>query len=76
MAAVSTAEYVQPAVTTDTALFSVRGHELVVLTVQRDREPFAGWWALPGDYIRAEEALDGRGRTRPRPAAGRTAAGQ
>ena len=58
MAAVSTAEYVQPAVTTDTALFSVRGHELVVLTVQRDREPFAGWWALPGDYIRAEEALD------------------
>jgi len=58
MAAVSTAEYVQPAVTADTALFSVRGHELVVLTVQRDREPFAGWWALPGDYIRAEEALD------------------
>lgn len=58
MAAVSTAEYVQPAVTADTALFSVRGHELVVLTVQRDREPFAGWWALPGDYIQAEEALD------------------
>ncbi len=58
MAAVSTAEYVQPAVTADTAVFSVRGHELVVLTVRRDREPFAGWWALPGDYIQAEEALD------------------
>ena len=58
MAAVSAAEYVQPAVTADTALFSVRGHELVVLTVQREREPFAGWWALPGDYIRAEETLD------------------
>lgn len=58
MAAVSPAEYVQPAVTADTVLFSVRGHELVVLTVQRDREPFAGWWALPGDYIRAEETLD------------------
>lgn len=58
MVAVRTAEYVQPAVTADTALFSVRGHELVVLTVQREREPFAGWWALPGDYIRAEETLD------------------
>lgn len=58
MVAVSTAEYVQPAVTADTAVFSVRGHELVVLTVRRDREPFAGWWALPGDYIQAEEALD------------------
>lgn len=58
MVAVSTAEYVQPAVTADTALFSVRGHELVVLTLQREREPFAGWWALPGDYIRAEETLN------------------
>lgn len=58
MVAVSTAEYIQPAVTADTALFSVRGHELVALTCRRDREPFAGWWALPGDYIRAEETLD------------------
>ncbi len=58
MVAVRTAEYVQPAVTADTALFSVRGHELVVLTVQREREPFSGWWSLPGDYIRAEETLD------------------
>ncbi|MDN5865316.1 MAG: NUDIX hydrolase [Gammaproteobacteria bacterium] len=51
-------DYIQPAVTADTALFSVRGGELVALTVRREREPFAGWWALPGDYIRAEEALD------------------
>jgi 8-oxo-dGTP diphosphatase len=50
--------YVQPAVTADTALFTVRGGELVALTVRREREPFAGWWALPGDYIRAEEMLD------------------
>lgn len=58
MAAISAAEYVQPAVTGDTALFSVRGHELVALTVRREREPFRDWWALPGDYIQAEEALD------------------
>lgn len=59
MAAVDTqAQYIQPAVTADTVLFSVRGGELVALTVQREREPFAGWWALPGDYIRAEETLD------------------
>lgn len=58
MAVASTAEYIQPAVTADTALFSVRGHELVALTVRRDREPFADRWALPGDYVRAEETLD------------------
>lgn len=58
MAAVTAAEYVQPAVTADTALFSVRGDELVALIVKRPREPFAGWWALPGDYIQAEESLD------------------
>lgn len=59
MAATSTqTAYIQPAVTADTALFSVRGGELVALTVRRGREPFAGWWALPGDYIRAEETLD------------------
>ncbi|HEX5313960.1 MAG TPA: NUDIX domain-containing protein, partial [Gammaproteobacteria bacterium] len=58
MAAVSAAEYVQPAVTADTALFSVRNDELVVLTLKRDREPFSGWWALPGDYIQSEETLD------------------
>jgi len=52
------ADYIQPAVTADTVLFSVRGGELVALTVRREREPFAGWWALPGDYIRAEETLD------------------
>lgn len=59
MAAINAdAEYIQPAVTADTVLFSVRGGELVALTVRREREPFAGWWALPGDYIRAEETLD------------------
>ncbi len=58
MAVVATAEYVQPAVTADTALFSIHGHGLVVLTVHREREPFAGWWSLPGDYIQAEETLD------------------
>lgn len=52
------AEYVQPAVTADTVLFSVRGGELVALTVRRDREPFLAWRALPGDYIRADETLD------------------
>ncbi|MGH8162465.1 MAG: NUDIX hydrolase, partial [Gammaproteobacteria bacterium] len=36
----------------------VRASELVALTARREREPFAGWWALPGDYIRAEETLD------------------
>lgn len=58
MNAVAAREYSQPALTVDTALFAVRGNELVALTVRRAHDPFAGWWALPGDYIRAEETLD------------------
>ncbi len=58
MSIVAAKEYSHPALTVDTALFSVRDNELVALTVRRRREPFAAWWALPGDYIRTEEALD------------------
>jgi ADP-ribose pyrophosphatase YjhB (NUDIX family) len=49
-------------VTVDVVLFSIRPDEsgrpaLQVLLVRRDHEPFAGRWALPGDFVRAEECL-------------------
>jgi 8-oxo-dGTP diphosphatase len=45
-------------VAVDVVIFSVRDEELVALLVRRASEPFAGWWALPGGFPRAEESLD------------------
>jgi ADP-ribose pyrophosphatase YjhB (NUDIX family) len=51
-------------VTVDVVLFSIRpdavGREaLHVLLIRRAWEPFAGCWALPGDYVRLDESLGG-----------------
>lgn len=56
-----TYEWPRPAVTVDIVLFTVAGglHDLrlQVLLVERDAEPFRGWWALPGGFVREEEDL-------------------
>src|SRR5262245_1776750 len=54
-------EWPRPAVTVDMALFTVAGAlnqlRLEVLLIQRDLEPFAGSWALPGGFVRDNEDL-------------------
>ncbi len=40
------------------AVFRVRAGVLQVLLWQRALEPFAGAWALPGGYLRADETLE------------------
>src|SRR5262245_29226848 len=56
-----TYDWPRPAVTVDIALFTVAGtlHDLrlQVLLIQRDGEPFAGSWALPGGFVREHEDL-------------------
>jgi 8-oxo-dGTP diphosphatase len=47
-----------PAVAVDVAVLTVRAALLHVLLVQARRGPFAGWWALPGGRVRADESLD------------------
>jgi 8-oxo-dGTP diphosphatase len=51
----------RPAVTVDVVLFTVAGGlhhlRLQTLLIQRGEEPFAGSWALPGGFVRAEEDL-------------------
>ena len=51
----------RPAVTVDIALFTVEGLlnqlRLQVLLIERDAEPFAGAWALPGGFVREDEDL-------------------
>src|SRR5262245_25347882 len=50
-----------PIVTVNAVVFGVSpAHEdLAVLVVKRRREPFGGWYALPGGELGAEESLDG-----------------
>jgi len=53
-----TYEYARPALTVDCVVFGLDESDLKVLLIQRDLEPFAGRWALPGGFIRMDETLD------------------
>jgi 8-oxo-dGTP diphosphatase len=51
-------EYPRPALTVDCVVFGLDEQDLKVLLTQRDLEPFAGKWALPGGFVRVDETLD------------------
>lgn len=51
-----TYEYPRPALTVDCVVFGLDEEDLKVLLIQRDLEPFAGKWALPGGFIRVGES--------------------
>ena len=48
-------EYPRPAVTTDCVIFGFDGGELKVLLIERNIEPYNGYWALPGGFIDMNE---------------------
>jgi 8-oxo-dGTP diphosphatase len=48
-------EYPRPALTVDCVVFGFDEGDLKVLLIQRDLEPFAGKWALPGGFVSVEE---------------------
>jgi 8-oxo-dGTP diphosphatase len=50
-------EFPHPAVTVDCAVFGLADNELSLLLIERGEEPFAGNWALPGGFVKIEEAL-------------------
>lgn len=50
-----TYDYPRPALTVDCVVFGLDQEDLKVLLIQRDREPFAGMWALPGGFVDMEE---------------------
>lgn len=50
--------YPHPAVTTDCVIFGFDGERLNVLLVQRGGEPYLGWWAFPGGFVRIEESAE------------------
>jgi 8-oxo-dGTP diphosphatase len=53
-----TYEYPRAALTVDCVVFGLDDEDLKVLLIQRDLPPFEGRWALPGGFVRLEEALE------------------
>lgn len=53
-----TYQYARPALTVDCVVFGLDEADLKVLLIQRDLEPFAGRWALPGGFVHIDETLD------------------
>ena len=51
-------KYPHPRVTTDCVIFSFDGTKLRVLLVQRGIEPFKGFWAFPGGFVKMEESAE------------------
>lgn len=45
------------AVTADLVILTVRPPQTQVLVVQREQEPFAGRWALPGGFVKPNQSL-------------------
>jgi 8-oxo-dGTP diphosphatase len=53
-----TYQFARPALTVDIVVFALDQNDLQVMLIQRDLEPFAGRWALPGGFVRVDEPLD------------------
>lgn len=51
-------EYPRPALAVDCVVFGLDDEDLKVLLIQRNLEPFAGTWALPGGFVRVDETLE------------------
>jgi len=50
-------DWPRPMVTVDAAVFAVLEGKAELLLVQRGREPFQDYWALPGGFVEMEEDL-------------------
>ena len=53
-----TYEFPRPALTVDVVVFALDEDELRVMLIQRDLEPFAGRWALPGGFVQPDESAE------------------
>ena len=53
-----TYQYPRAALTVDCVVFGFDEGDLKLLLIQRDLEPFAGKWALPGGFVHVDESLE------------------
>jgi ADP-ribose pyrophosphatase YjhB (NUDIX family) len=51
-------EYELPIATVDAALFTLSQRQLSVVLARREKEPFAGQFALPGGFVHTDEDQD------------------
>ena len=57
-----TYKYARPAVSVDCVVFGLDDEDLKMMLIQRDLEPFAGHWALPGGFVELDETLEAAAR--------------
>src|SRR5260221_1091464 len=62
--------YARPALTVDCVVFGLDEEDLKVVLIQRDLNPFAGMWALPGGFVHIDESLEDAARRELREEAG------
>lgn len=46
------------AVSVDCILFGFDGADLKILLIERNQDPFRDWWALPGNFVEANESVE------------------
>lgn len=51
-------EFKRPNLAVDCVVFGLDEDDLKILLIQRDLEPYKGKWALPGGFVRIDEALE------------------
>ena len=50
--------YPHAAIAADCVLFGFNGKSLEILLIERGNEPFKGYWALPGGFMRIDETIE------------------
>lgn len=53
-----TYKYPHPAVTTDCVIFGFDGSAINILLVERGLDPYKGYWALPGGFLKMDETAE------------------
>ena len=51
-------KYPRPVITCDVALFCVKDRKPHLLLIKRGKDPFAGYYALPGGHLEMDEELE------------------
>lgn len=51
-------KYPHPAITTDAVVFGFDGKTLHILLIERGLEPYKGYWALPGGFMKIDETAE------------------